>query len=88
MSFAAFMIWLGYFGLHISMDAISIEQTTPALEWQAGWVYAIIPFTFYLIALRLFQRVYRRINGNLEHEYALSEAQEALRKIEDERGIK
>ncbi|UGA56666.1 TRAP transporter small permease [Vibrio sp. VB16] len=88
LSFAAFMIWLGYFGLHISMDAISIEQTTPALEWQAGWVYAIIPFTFYLIALRLIQRVYRRINGNLEHEYALSEAQEALRKIEDERGIK
>ncbi|MDP2573730.1 TRAP transporter small permease [Vibrio penaeicida] len=86
LSFAAFMVWIGYFGLEISVDAISIEQTTPALEWQAGWVYAIVPFTFYLMALRLLQRVYRRITGNLNHEYALSEAEEALKKIRDERG--
>ncbi len=86
LSFAAFMIWIGYFGLEITIESLEIEQTTPALEWQAGWVYAVIPFSFYLIALRLLQRVYRRITGNLEHEYALSEAEEALKKIEDEAG--
>lgn len=82
------MVWVGYYGLELSVDALAIEQTTPALEWQAGWVYAIIPFTFYLIALRLVQRVYRRVTGKLEQEYAPSEAEEALQKIKDERGNK
>lgn len=88
LSFAAFMAWIGYYGLEISVDALNIEQTTPALDWKAGWVYAIIPFCFYLIALRLVQRVYRRITGKLEHEYAMSEAEEALQKVIDERGQK
>lgn len=88
LSFAAFMAWIGYYGLEISVDAINIEQTTPALDWNAGWVYAIIPFCFYLIALRLIQRVYRRTTGKLEHEYAMSEADEALQKITAVRGRK
>lgn len=85
LSFAAFMAWIGYFGLEITIDSLQIEQTTPALEWQAGWVYAMIPFCFYLIALRLVQRVYRRITGKLENEYAPSEAEEALEKIANKR---
>ncbi|GAB3518432.1 TRAP transporter small permease [Photobacterium alginatilyticum] len=88
LSFAGFMAWVGYYGLELSVDALALEQTTPALEWQVGWIYAIIPFTFYLIALRLVQRVYRRMTGKLEQEYAPSEAEEALKKIEDERGNK
>ncbi|MGY0398971.1 MAG: TRAP transporter small permease [Ostreibacterium sp.] len=65
LSFAVFMLLIGYFGLKISVDALAIKQTTPALEWLSGWVYAIIPFTFYLIALRLLQRIYQRIIGKL-----------------------
>lgn len=85
LSFAAFMVWIGYYGLEISVDALAIEQTTPALEWQAGWVYAIVPVTFYLMALRLLQRVYRRTTGKLEHEYALNEAEEALNKMKQDK---
>ena len=77
LSFALFMIWIGYYGLELTIDALDIEQTTPALEWKSGWVYAIIPFTFYLIALRLIQRIYRRITGKLETEYPLSEDKRA-----------
>ncbi len=88
LSFAGFMVWVGYYGLELSVDALALEQTTPALEWKAGWVYAIIPFTFYLISLRLIQRVYRRITGKLEQEYALSEAEEALKKINNKQGEK
>ncbi|EGQ7953849.1 TRAP transporter small permease [Vibrio vulnificus] len=88
LSFATFMAWIGFYGLEISVDALNIEQTTPALEWHAGWVYAIIPGCFYLISLRLIQRVYRRVTGKLEHEYALSEAEEALQKVQQERGDK
>lgn len=87
-SFALFMAWLGFYGMELSIDALNIEQTTPALGWDVGWVYAIIPFTFYLMSLRLLQRIYLRVTGRLQHEYALNEAQEALSKIEDERGEK
>lgn len=84
LSFAAFMAWVGYYGIEISMEALEFQQTTPALQWQIGWVYAIIPFCFYLISLRLVQRVYRRVTGQLEHEHTPSEAEEALQSIQKE----
>ena len=67
LSFALFMIYIGYYGIEITIDALNVGQTTPALGWKSGWVYSIIPFSFYLIAFRLIQRAYKRATGTLKN---------------------
>ncbi len=66
LSFAVFMIYIGYYGIEITIETLDVEQTTPALGWSSGWVYAIVPFSFYLIALRLIQRAYLRLINKLD----------------------
>ncbi len=66
LSFAIFMIYIGYYGIEITIEALDVEQTTPALGWSSGWVYAVVPFSFYLISLRLIQRAYLRLTNKLD----------------------
>lgn len=66
LSFAIFMIYIGYYGIEITIETLDVEQTTPALGWSSGWVYAVVPFSFYLIALRLIQRAYLRLTNKLD----------------------
>ncbi|MUL16994.1 TRAP transporter small permease [Aliivibrio fischeri] len=66
LSFAIFMIYIGYYGIEITIETLDVEQTTPALGWSSGWVYAVVPFSFYLISLRLIQRAYLRLTNKLD----------------------
>ncbi|MUK36520.1 TRAP transporter small permease subunit [Aliivibrio fischeri] len=66
LSFAIFMIYIGYYGIEITIETLDVEQTTPALGWSSGWVYAVFPFSFYLISLRLIQRAYLRLTNKLD----------------------
>lgn len=56
----AFVFCIGYLAIDVTREAFAIGKTTPALDWQIGWMYAIIPATFILMALRLLQRMMRR----------------------------
>lgn len=60
------MIYIGYYGIEITIETLDVEQTTPALGWSSGWVYAVVPFSFYLISLRLIQRAYLRLTNKLD----------------------
>ncbi|ELR63188.1 Putative N-acetylneuraminate transporter [Photobacterium marinum] len=59
-AWCAFMIYIGAYGVEITIEALRVEQVTPALGWQIGWVYMIVPVFFFLISARLIQRVYMR----------------------------
>ncbi|MDD1783400.1 TRAP transporter small permease [Enterovibrio sp. ZSDZ35] len=62
-SWCAFMIYIGAYGVEITLEALRVSQVTPALEWQIGWVYMIVPVFFFLISLRLIQRMYQRFQN-------------------------
>jgi TRAP-type C4-dicarboxylate transport system permease small subunit len=57
---AVFMFGIGWIAIDIVQDYLSFGKTTPALDWQYGWLYAVIPITFMLMTLRLGQRMYLR----------------------------
>lgn len=58
--FMIFMALIGYHGVHISLDAFSIEQLSPAMQIPMGLVYTIIPITFFATSIRLCQRIFMR----------------------------
>ncbi|SJZ66170.1 TRAP transporter small permease [Consotaella salsifontis] len=55
-----FIFAVGYYGIGIMRDAFLVEKTTPALDWPYGAVYAIVPATFFLMTVRLLQRMVQR----------------------------
>lgn len=57
---AAFIFLIGWLGIGIAQDYLSFGKTTPALDWQYGWLYSVIPITFMLMTLRLGQRMLLR----------------------------
>jgi len=57
---AGFMFMIGWIAIDIAQDYLSFGKTTPALDWQYGCLYAVIPITFMLMTLRLGQRMYLR----------------------------
>ncbi|MFB2831820.1 TRAP transporter small permease [Aeromonas jandaei] len=65
-SWCAFMVYIGLYGAEITMEALNVEQTTPALGWQIGWIYMIVPVFFFLMCLRLIQRIYNRYQNRDE----------------------
>jgi len=56
----AFIFYVGYLAIGVTQEAFVIGKTTPALDWQMGWMYAIIPVTFILMSLRVLQRMFVR----------------------------
>ncbi|EGU29783.1 TRAP transporter small permease [Vibrio scophthalmi] len=62
-SWCAFMIYIGIYGVEITVEALRVSQVTPALGWQIGWIYMIVPVFFFLISLRLVQRMYHRFQN-------------------------
>jgi len=57
---AGFVFLIGYSAIEIVQDSLAIGKTSPALDWQFGWMYAVIPITFVLMSLRLIQRMVTR----------------------------
>ncbi|MCM8536962.1 MAG: TRAP transporter small permease [Lentisphaeraceae bacterium] len=55
--FCAFMALIGYYGMLISIDAFELELLSPAMQVPMGIVYAIIPVSFFLMCIRLIQKV-------------------------------
>lgn len=58
--FLVFMAVIGFHGIHISTDAFSIDQLSPAMQLPMEAIYAIIPVTFFATCIRLMQRIYYR----------------------------
>jgi len=62
--FLFFMGLIGFHGIHIAMDALNIEQLSPAMRLPMGFVYAIIPITFFATCIRLIQKIYYRFKNS------------------------
>lgn len=60
LAWGIFIFTVGYLGIDIVRDSLAVGKTTPALDWPYGWVYAVVPVTFLLMALRLAQRMIAR----------------------------
>lgn len=65
-----FVFMVGWFGIDVAGEFISMDKTTPALDWPFGWMYAVIPVTFMLMSIRLLERMYERhIVWTEKHEH-------------------
>ncbi|RKD22944.1 hypothetical protein BEP19_11985 [Ammoniphilus oxalaticus] len=79
------LLWIGYAlvvsyqGYLAAVKIWGLGQLSPATQQPMGFVYAIVPLGFLLIALRVAQGIAARFRG----EYELSEEEKLRRAIEE-----
>lgn len=62
----SFIALVGVNAIDVAKEAMEIGQTSPALQAPMGLVYMMIPFSLFLMCIRIVERIYRRFVGKGE----------------------